>query len=48
MTFIFLTGSGKGVRGVTQINGKVIEDGNVGEITLGAAKQYNEYLLKLA
>ncbi|MBA3723525.1 MAG: aminotransferase class IV [Candidatus Levybacteria bacterium] len=42
-TEVFLTGSSKGVRGVTHINKKVIADGNVGDITKEVMKQYKEY-----
>lgn len=44
---VFLTGSSKGVRGVTHINGEPIGDGKVGETTKEVARQYKEYLLRL-
>jgi len=46
-TEIFLTGSGKGVRGVVELNGKPVGIGKVGNITKEVAKQYGEYI-KLA
>jgi branched-subunit amino acid aminotransferase/4-amino-4-deoxychorismate lyase len=41
---IFLTGSGKGVRGVVELNGKPVGNGKVGNITKEVAKQYSEYV----
>lgn len=45
-TEIFLTGSSKGVRGVTHINGKKVGDGQVGGLTKECAKQYHEYIYR--
>ena len=43
-TEVFLTGSGKGVRGVIEINGNAIGDGKVGEITKQVMKEYANYI----
>lgn len=43
-TEVFLTGSHSEVRGVVQINGKVVGDGKVGNITREILKQYREYV----
>ncbi len=43
---IFLTGSNSEVRGVVEINGKVVNKGVVGEITKEVARQYKEYIHK--
>lgn len=41
---IFISGSYSGIRGVVQINDKVIGNGKVGEITKEVSKQYKNYL----
>ncbi len=40
----FLTGSHREVRGVFQINGKVVGDGKVGKFTREILKQYRDYV----
>jgi len=47
-TEIFLTGSGKGVRGVVEINGRAVGDGRVGKITKEVTKQYNGFIQGLS
>ena len=41
---VFLTGSHSEVRGVVQINGKIVGDGTVGPVTREILKQYREYV----
>jgi branched-chain amino acid aminotransferase len=43
-TEVFLTGSGKGVKGVIEINGKAIGNGKVGEITTQVMNEYANYI----
>jgi len=43
---IFLTGSYSQVRGVIEINGRVIGNGKVGKITKEVTKQFTEYILQ--
>lgn len=45
-TEFFLTGSNSEVRGVVEMNGKIVGNGKVGEITKKVAKQYKEYILQ--
>jgi len=47
-TEVFLTGSAKGVRTIVEINGKAVGDGKIGKITEEVAKQYEEYISKIA
>ena len=41
---VFVTGSNSEVRGVVEINGKLVGDGKVGAITKEVLKQYREYI----
>lgn len=41
---IFLTGSNSEVRGVVEINGKIVGDGRMGNITREVLKQYRKYV----
>lgn len=46
-TEVFLTGSNSEVRGVVEINGRPVGDGNVGEITKEVIRQYRAYILQI-
>ncbi|PIP14861.1 hypothetical protein COV86_04320 [Candidatus Roizmanbacteria bacterium CG11_big_fil_rev_8_21_14_0_20_35_14] len=46
-TEIFITGSNSEVRGVIEINGKVVGNGKVGKFTNEVAKQYKDYVQKI-
>jgi len=45
-TEVFITGSNSEVRGVVEMNGKIIGDGKVGKITNEVVKQYRNYVQK--
>lgn len=43
-TEVFFTGSGRGVIGIVEIDGKLVGDGEVGKITKEVSRQYRDYL----